>query len=107
MKLKQFFRSKRAMFAFLSISLLLCMDVALGATLDVYVSDGGNAASQAYVYMDDNPTAVGTTEPDGWLRGINVSPGFHKVVAERGGNRGTNTFTANSDSYTSLNIYLT
>jgi len=107
MMLKQFFMGKRAMFAFLSISLLLCMDVALGATLDVYVSDGGNAASQAYVYMDDNPTKVGKTEPDGWLRGINVSPGFHKVVAEWDGKRGTSTFTANSDSYTSLNIYLT
>jgi hypothetical protein len=105
---KQFCISKMAMFALLSICMLLCMGVAAGATLDVFVYDGGNAVGQASVYIDDNPQAVGLTDSSGALRNINVSPGFHKVFATFGQKRGTSTFIAQSDTtYTSLNVYLT
>jgi hypothetical protein len=104
---KQSCISKMALFAFLSISLLLCMGVALGSTLDVFVYDGPNAVGGASVLIDDNPQPVGYTDSSGALKGINVSPGFHKVVARLGGKTGTSTFTAGSSNPDTLYVYLT
>jgi hypothetical protein len=106
MMLKRFGISNKVVFAFLSICLLLCMDVALGSTLDVYVDYGGNPADQALIYID-NDNCLGQTNSDGTLNNIYVDPGFHKVVAKWQGRSGTRSFTALSDSYTQLRIDLT
>jgi hypothetical protein len=110
MMLKQFGVSNDVMFAFLSISLLLCTGIALGSTLDVYVDYKGIPAGQASIYLD-NDTYLGQTISDGTFNDVYIAPGFHTVVANwQDGNgqqrSGTRSFTACNDSYTQLRIDL-
>ncbi len=92
------------------ISLLLCMGIALGSTLDVYVDYKGDPVNQASIYID-NSTYLGKTIPDGTLNSIYVDSGFHTVAAKwQDGNgqqrSGMRSFTAFNDSYTQLRIDL-
>lgn len=99
---KRFGISNKVVFAFLSIGLILCMDIALGSTLDIYVYSGGAPASSAEIYVDG--VWKGRTYPDGSLLNIDVAPGFHTVVASFDGRSKNRDFTAQSDSYTQLRI---
>lgn len=102
----------KAIFVFLSISLLFCMDiVAEGSMLDVKVSYEGKPAGQAYIYIDNNSTSVGQTSLEGTLDNINIDPGDHTVIAtwrdSSGQERmGRKSLTILPESYTDLNIYL-
>lgn len=92
------------------ISLLLCIGLALGSTLDVYVDYKGNPVAQASIYID-NATYLGQTISDGTLNNIYVDPGSHTVNAnwqdDNGQQRsGIRSFTAFNDSYTQLRIDL-
>lgn len=98
------FYIRNAMFIFLLISLLLSISIAQGATLDVYVLSRNQGVGNAAVFIDGYP--VGNTFPDGSLKGINISPGYHTVVASWNGMSGTNSFTAQSDSNIPLTIEL-
>lgn len=94
----------------ISISLLLCIGLALGSTLDVYVDYKGNPVNQASIYID-NDTYLGQTISDGTLNSIYVDSGFHIVAAnwqdDTGQQRsGTRSFAASNDSYTQLRIDL-
>jgi hypothetical protein len=108
MMLKRFPLSNKPVLAFLLISLLLCMDIALGSMLDVHVYYGEKPAAQASVYID-NDILLGQTDSNGTLKGINISPGPHTVVAkwrESNGQlqSGTVSFTAQPDFYTMKRI---
>ncbi len=104
MILKQFGISNKVVFAFLSMSLLLCTGVALGSTVDVVVDHGGSPAGQASISIDG--TNVGQTNSNGALYNIFIGPGSHTVVANWQGLSGSRSFTAQSDSYTQLTISL-
>lgn len=96
---------KASLFVFSFVSLLLCMNIAQGATLDVYVVSGGQGVGNAVVFVDGYQ--AGTTSPNGSLLGINVSPGYHTVVVNWGGLSGSDSFTAQqSDSPFKLTIRL-
>lgn len=105
MTLNQLSLKKRSMLALYFICLFLCINVAQGANLNVFVSYQGQGIGQADVYIDDNK--VGTTSSDGSLLNLNVSPGFHKVVARWNDKSGASSFEAQFDSSLSLTIYLT
>jgi hypothetical protein len=104
MMLKQSGINSKAVFAFLSISLLLCTGIALGSTVDVYVDHGGSPAGWANISIDGSP--VGQTNEKGLLYNIFIGPGPHTVVANWQGIIGSRSFTAQSDSYTQLQIDL-
>ncbi len=111
MMLKQFGISNKVAFAFLSISLLLCMDVALGSTLDVYVDYKGKPAGKALVYIDNDILLGQTNVVNGTLSNINISPGFHTIVAKWHDNHGQQSsgmmsFTAEPNTYTRLRVDL-
>jgi len=96
---------KGSLFASSFLSLLLCISIAQGATLDVYVVSGGQGVGNAVVFIDGYQ--AGTTSSDGSLFGVNVSPGYHTVVANWGGMSGSDSFTAQQfDSQVRLTIYL-
>lgn len=100
--------SNKVLFALLSISLVLCIDMALGSTLDVYVDYKHGPAGQADVFID-NDTLLGETDSDGALYDIKVNPGVHTIAAKWQDNNGKlcygeRSFTALSDSYTLLHI---
>lgn len=104
MILKQFGISNKAVFAFLSISLLLCTSVALGSTVDILVLQGGNPAAQASISIDGSN--VGQTNSGGTLYNVFIGPGSHTVVANWQGLSGSRSFEAQSDSYTQITINL-
>lgn len=90
--------SKRAM-VLLLISILLCTNAALGSTVDIKVTRGGNPAPGVDVYVDGN--RVGTTSGNGQVS-ANVSPGSHTAMAE-GISR---NFNVQPDGYVWLEIQL-
>ena len=91
-------RISKALIVLLSISMLLCINVALGSsTVDVYVSlVEGNPVPGAAVYIDNE--FVGNTWQDGLLRDAPVSPGEHIVRVEGQGRIGTKSFNVQYDS---------
>lgn len=98
MGLKQLRISKRAL-VLLLISILLCTNGALGSTVDIKVTQGGNPVPGVDVYVDGN--RVGTTSGNGQVS-ANVSPGTHTAEA-----RGTSRrFDVQPDGYVWLEIQL-
>lgn len=104
MILKQLGISNRVVFAFLSMSVLLCTGVALGSTVDILVLQGGSGAGGASISIDGS--YVGQTNGQGSLYNVFIGPGYHTVVANWQGLSGSRSFTAQSDSYTQLQINL-
>ena len=98
MGLRQLRINKRAL-VLLLISILLCTNAALGSTVDIKVTRGGNPAPGVDVYVDDN--WVGTTSGDGQVSS-NVSPGTHNAMAEGISRR----FDVQPDGYVWLEIQL-
>lgn len=98
-------RISKALIVPLSISMLLCINVALGSMVDVSVSlEGGNPVSGAAIYIDNK--FVGNTWQDGLLRDISVIPGEHAVRAEGQGGTGTGSFNVQFDGHAFVKIVL-
>ncbi len=98
-------RISKALIVPLSISMLLCINVALGSMVDVSVSlAGGNPVAGAAVYIDNE--YIGNTWQDGLLRDITVRPGEHTVRAEGQGGTGTDSFNVQFDGHAFVKIIL-
>lgn len=98
-------RISKAFLVLLFISMLLCMNVALGSMVDVSVSlEGGNPVPGAAIYIDNE--FVGNTWQDGLLRDISVRPGEHTVRAEGQGATGTDSFNVQFDGHAFVKIIL-
>ena len=98
-------RISKALIVPLSISMLLCINVALGSMVDVSVSlAGGNPVPGAAVYIDNE--FVGNTWQDGWLRDLPVRPGDHIVRAEAQGATGSDSFYVQYDGRETVKIIL-
>lgn len=110
MQRRLYIRNKSVFILISLISLLLCVDIALGSTLDVYVYYGEKPAAQASIYID-NDILLGQTDSTGILKDIIISPGSHIVIAKWQDSYGQErsgmfSFEAQPDSYTMKRIDL-
>ena len=110
MQRRLYIRNKSVFVLILLISLLLCVDIALGSTLDVYVYYGEKPATQASIYID-NDILLGQTDSTGILKDIIISPDSHIVIAKWQDSYGQErsgmvSFEAQPGSYTMKRIDL-